>query len=102
MSLGVHRLWKNSMIEWMSPRRGQTLLDVAGGTGDIAFKFLEKTSYQSEAVVLDLLPNWNEKQLSDALQKPLTKASWSNYLRKVFKLNNAKLHIFIKSLNCLI
>ena len=57
MSLGVHRLWKNSMIEWMSPRRGQTLLDVAGGTGDIAFKFLEKTSYQSEAVVLDLTEN---------------------------------------------
>ena len=45
---------------------------------------------KGEAVVLDLLPNWNEKQLSDALQKPLTKASWSNHLRKVFKLNNAK------------
>ena len=45
---------------------------------------------KGEAVVLDLLPNWNEKQLNDALQKPLTKASWPNYLRKVFKLNNVK------------
>jgi len=45
---------------------------------------------KGEEVFLDLLPNWNEKQLNDALQKPLTKASWSNYLRKVFKLNNVK------------
>ena len=45
---------------------------------------------KGEEVFLDLLPNWNEKQLNDALQKPLTKASWSNHLRKVFKLNNVK------------
>jgi uncharacterized flavoprotein (TIGR03862 family) len=45
---------------------------------------------KGESVILDLLPNWNEKQLNDALQKPLTKASWSNHLRKVFKLNNVK------------
>ncbi len=40
MSAGVHRLWKNSMINSLSPRRGMHLLDVAGGTGDIAFRFL--------------------------------------------------------------
>ena len=51
---------------------------------------MSPTIRKGEAVVLDLLPNWNEKQLNDALQKPLTKASWSNHLRKVFKLNNAK------------
>ena len=45
---------------------------------------------KSEEVFLDLLPNWNEKKLKDALQKSLTKASWSNYLRKVFKLNKVK------------
>lgn len=42
MSLGVHRLWKNTMIEGLRPRPDMRLLDVGGGTGDIAFRFLEK------------------------------------------------------------
>ena len=40
MSGGVHRLWKDAMMDWLAPRPGQRLLDVAGGTGDIAFRFL--------------------------------------------------------------
>ena len=39
MSGGVHRLWKKAMIDWLHPRPGMTLLDVGGGTGDIAFRF---------------------------------------------------------------
>jgi len=42
MSIGVHRLWKAAMMDWLAPRNGQHLLDVAGGTGDIAFRFLER------------------------------------------------------------
>src|SRR5260221_4386780 len=38
MSGGVHRLWKDTMVEWLAPRPGQSFLDVAGGTGDIAFR----------------------------------------------------------------
>ena len=45
---------------------------------------------KGEEVFLDLLPNWNEKQLNNTLQNSLTKSSWSNYLRKVFKLNKVK------------
>ena len=45
---------------------------------------------KGEEVFLDLLPNWNEDQLNHALQKPLTKVSWSNHLRKVFNLNKVK------------
>ena len=36
MSVGVHRVWKTAMMDWLAPRDGQHLLDVAGGTGDIA------------------------------------------------------------------
>src|SRR5690348_11847815 len=36
MSAGVHRLWKDAMVEWLNPRPGWHVLDVAGGTGDIA------------------------------------------------------------------
>ena len=42
MSLGIHRLWKSALIDWLAPRPGMHLLDVAGGTGDIAFRYLER------------------------------------------------------------
>src|SRR5437667_8697051 len=38
MSGGVHRLWKDVFVDWLDPRPGRTYLDVAGGTGDIAFR----------------------------------------------------------------
>ena len=53
MSLGVHRIWKDMMMDWLAPQAGQKLLDVAGGTGDIAFRFLERSDF-GHATVLDL------------------------------------------------
>ncbi|MEP0637635.1 MAG: bifunctional demethylmenaquinone methyltransferase/2-methoxy-6-polyprenyl-1,4-benzoquinol methylase UbiE, partial [Roseobacter sp.] len=53
MSVGVHRLWKDAMMDWLAPRDGQRLLDVAGGTGDISFRFLKRAP-AATAVVLDL------------------------------------------------
>ncbi|HVV65215.1 MAG TPA: bifunctional demethylmenaquinone methyltransferase/2-methoxy-6-polyprenyl-1,4-benzoquinol methylase UbiE [Rhizomicrobium sp.] len=41
MSGGVHRLWKDAFVEWLDPRPGRAYLDVAGGTGDIAFRIAE-------------------------------------------------------------
>ena len=54
MSAGVHRLWKDAMMDWLAPRPGQRLLDVAGGTGDIAFRFLRRAGTVARATVLDL------------------------------------------------
>lgn len=42
MSMGVHRLWKQAMVDWLAPRRGLSHLDLAGGTGDIAFRIVER------------------------------------------------------------
>ena len=53
MSFGIHRLWKDAMMDWLAPRGGQKLLDVAGGTGDISFRFLKRAGY-GHATVLDL------------------------------------------------
>jgi len=53
MSGGVHRLWKDAMMDWLAPRDGQRLLDVAGGTGDVAFRFLKRAP-GATAVVCDL------------------------------------------------
>jgi demethylmenaquinone methyltransferase/2-methoxy-6-polyprenyl-1,4-benzoquinol methylase len=54
MSLGIHRLWKDAMMDWLAPRPGMRLLDVAGGTGDIAFRFLRRVRGDGHATVLDL------------------------------------------------
>jgi demethylmenaquinone methyltransferase/2-methoxy-6-polyprenyl-1,4-benzoquinol methylase len=53
MSVGIHRVWKDAMMDWLAPRPGQLLLDVAGGTGDISFRFLKRAG-SGHATVLDL------------------------------------------------
>ena len=53
MSVGIHRIWKDAMMDWLAPRPGQRLLDVAGGTGDISFRFLKRAGH-GHATVLDL------------------------------------------------
>ena len=42
MSLGIHRLWKEQFLDWMTPRESHHLLDLAGGTGDIGLNFLKR------------------------------------------------------------
>lgn len=42
MSGGVHRLWKNQMVDWLNPQPGWQSIDVGGGTGDIAFRIQDK------------------------------------------------------------
>ena len=56
MSVGIHRIWKEAMMDWLAPRPGQELLDVAGGTGDISFKFLKRAG-SGHATVLDITEN---------------------------------------------
>jgi demethylmenaquinone methyltransferase / 2-methoxy-6-polyprenyl-1,4-benzoquinol methylase len=50
MSGGLHRFWKSALIDWINPKPGTVLIDVAGGTGDIAFRFLERASAASAAI----------------------------------------------------
>jgi len=56
MSGGVHRLWKDDLINWLAPSRRtpQTLLDVAGGTGDIASRFLEAAHPDAVVTICDI------------------------------------------------
>lgn len=53
MSMGIHRVWKDAMMDWLAPRPGAKLLDVAGGTGDVSFRFLKRAP-GAHATVLDM------------------------------------------------
>jgi demethylmenaquinone methyltransferase/2-methoxy-6-polyprenyl-1,4-benzoquinol methylase len=56
MSGGMHRLWKDAMVTWLNPpkRPGWKALDVAGGTGDIAFRIVETSDRNAHVTVLDI------------------------------------------------
>lgn len=56
MSGGMHRVWKNELVTMLAPRKTGPLnhLDVAGGTGDITFRILEKASAEAKGTILDI------------------------------------------------
>ena len=54
MSGGIHRLWKAELIDRLAPRPGQRLLDLAGGTGDVARRFFARASRGGSAIVCDI------------------------------------------------
>ncbi len=56
MSGGVHRLWRRAMIDWLDPHSGAHVLDVAGGTGDIAARVLARTRGGARLTVCDASP----------------------------------------------
>jgi demethylmenaquinone methyltransferase/2-methoxy-6-polyprenyl-1,4-benzoquinol methylase len=54
MSGGIHRLWKNRFVAMMHPRASRRLLDVAGGTGDIAFRYRKAAGAGAHITVCDI------------------------------------------------
>src|SRR5581483_7438257 len=49
MSGGIHRIWKDAMVEWLNPQPSWNSLDVAGGTGDIAMRITGLTRARADA-----------------------------------------------------
>jgi len=73
MSGGMHRLWKDAMVAWLAPPRMSRwqVLDVAGGTGDIAFRMLEASGRHARATVLDINSSMLEVGRERAVKKGL-------------------------------
>ena len=61
MSMGIHRLWKRLAIELAGVRPGQRVLDLAGGTGDLAIRFSRIVGDQGHVVLSDI----NESMLAE-------------------------------------
>ena len=53
MSFGIHRIWKQNLIDWLSPQKNTKLIDVASGTGDIAKLYLKNVSFKGKVFCLD-------------------------------------------------
>ncbi|MEM9784232.1 MAG: bifunctional demethylmenaquinone methyltransferase/2-methoxy-6-polyprenyl-1,4-benzoquinol methylase UbiE [Pseudomonadota bacterium] len=69
MSAGIHRVWKDEMVRWLAPRPGWRVLDVAGGTGDIAFRILDRMKGAGHVTVCDL----TEAMLTEGARRAETK-----------------------------
>ena len=53
MSLGIHRIWKSKLIDWMNPQLNESLIDVASGTGDIAKLFSKKNNNSAQITCVE-------------------------------------------------
>jgi demethylmenaquinone methyltransferase/2-methoxy-6-polyprenyl-1,4-benzoquinol methylase len=77
MSAGVHRLWKRALVDAVKPQPGELIVDVAGGTGDIAFRLLERLGGGAAAasgarvLVCDLTPAMLEVGRDRAIDRGL-------------------------------
>jgi len=60
MSAGIHRWWKAEMVAWLNPRPGHRLVDVAGGTGDIARLALPRLAPGGSVAICDATPDMLE------------------------------------------
>ena len=79
MSAGIHRLWKDAMVEWLAPQPGWNVLDVAGGTGDIAFRIADMVRArggQAQITVCDINPNMLAEGRRRAAEKNETAIQW--------------------------
>ncbi len=68
MSGGVHRLWKDAFVDWLNPQPGMRVLDVAGGTGDIAVRIAKRANAkggEAEIVICDI----NAAMLNEGLKR---------------------------------
>ena len=87
MSLGIHRLWKKTFINWLNPQKNTKLIDVASGTGDIAKLFLEKINYMGNVYCVD--ENKSMLELSKKKLKSNNNIKWycNNAEKLPFKEN---------------
>jgi demethylmenaquinone methyltransferase/2-methoxy-6-polyprenyl-1,4-benzoquinol methylase len=74
MSGGMHRLWKDQFVARVKPRQGEHILDMAGGTGDIAFRLARRGA---AVTVADINPNMLEVGIERAKKKGIEGLLWA-------------------------
>ena len=75
MSFGIHRIWKKDMINWLNPQAGNTLIDVASGTGDLAKIFSEKNNNKCKIMCIE--PNLNMLEMGKKKLETYKNINWT-------------------------
>ena len=74
MSGGMHRLWKDRFVRRVKPQPGEAILDMAGGTGDIAFRLADRGA---EVTVSDINQDMLDVGIERAMERGIDGLSWS-------------------------
>jgi len=74
MSGGMHRLWKDRFVRRVKPQQGEAILDMAGGTGDIAFRLVAEGA---EVTVADINQDMLDVGIERAMQRGIDGLVWS-------------------------
>ena len=86
MSVGMHRLWKDRFVRRVKPRAGEAILDMAGGTGDIAFRLARSGA---KVTVSDINPAMLEVGKERAAKKRIEGLSWSEQNAEALSFDSA-------------
>ncbi len=74
MSAGMHRLWKDRFVRRVKPKKGEAILDMAGGTGDIAFRMVDSGAH---ITVADINPEMLGHGMERAAQRGIDGLVWT-------------------------
>jgi demethylmenaquinone methyltransferase/2-methoxy-6-polyprenyl-1,4-benzoquinol methylase len=89
MSGGLHRHWKNQFVRRLRPRAGERILDMAGGTGDIAFRI---AASGAEVTVADINPDMLEVGRQRAAQRGIEGLHWARENAETLSFPDAAYH----------
>ena len=85
MSGGLHRVWKDAFVNRVKPRPGERILDMAGGTGDIAFRMAKRGA---QVVVSDINPEMLKVGQDRAAKRGLHDLGWSEQNAEVLSFGD--------------
>jgi demethylmenaquinone methyltransferase/2-methoxy-6-polyprenyl-1,4-benzoquinol methylase len=85
MSAGMHRLWKDRFVRRVKPRAGEAILDMAGGTGDIAFRMQANGAF---ITVADINPDMLDVGMERAGKRDIGNLAWSEQNAEVLTFDD--------------
>ena len=96
MSAGAHRYWKECLVDWLKPEIDMNIIDVAGGTGDVARRFLNRINGKGKVTVCD--PNENMTKYGEQkISKYEDKINWVNAPAEDLPFDNESFDAYIVS-----
>jgi demethylmenaquinone methyltransferase / 2-methoxy-6-polyprenyl-1,4-benzoquinol methylase len=88
MSGGMHRLWKDRFVRRVKPRAGEYILDMAGGTGDIAFRMDKAAGGEAHITVADINPDMLAVGIDRAADRGVDGLVWTEANAEVLQFES--------------